>query len=48
MQHCFSTMEEEELIHMAEKSGADGYVCKGEGMESIIKHVCSLAEQLVS
>ena len=44
----FSTMEEEELVHLAEKSGADGYVCKGEGMEEIVKHVCALAEKLVS
>lgn len=44
----FSTMEEDELSQLAEKSGADGYVCKGEGMEEIVKHVRELAEKLVS
>ncbi|MFC1654952.1 PleD family two-component system response regulator [Myxococcota bacterium] len=44
----FSTMEDEELAQLAEKSGADGYVCKGEGMEEIVKHVRALAEKLVS
>jgi CheY-like chemotaxis protein len=44
----FSTLEEEELAQLAEKSGAEGYVCKGEGMQEIVKHVLSLAEKLVS
>ena len=43
----FSTLEEEELAQLAQTSGADGYVCKGEGMAEIVKHVRALAEKLI-
>jgi DNA-binding response OmpR family regulator len=43
----FSTLGEEELSQLAERSGADGYVCKSQGMEEIVKRVQELTEEIV-
>jgi DNA-binding response OmpR family regulator len=42
----FSTLEEDELSQLAERSGADGYVCKSRGMDEIVKRVKELSEEI--
>lgn len=43
----FSTLDEEELSQLAERSGADGYVCKSRGMKEIVKRVRELTDEIV-
>ncbi len=43
----FSTLEESELAQLAERSGADGYVCKNCGIDEIVNSIKSLTEEIV-
>lgn len=43
----FSTLEETELAQLAQRAGADGYVCKGSGIEEIVKSIERLTEEVV-
>jgi CheY-like chemotaxis protein len=43
----FSTLSEAELAALAERSGADGYVCKLSGAEEIVKKIKTLVDEIV-
>ena len=43
----FSTLDESELEVLAEKSGADGYVCKNAGIDVVVKHIKTLTDKMV-
>ena len=43
----FSTLEDKELAELADRAGADGYVCKNAGVEEIVKRVKSLTEEIL-
>jgi DNA-binding response OmpR family regulator len=43
----FSTLNEEELATLAERSGADGYVCKDSGIDEIANRIKALTEEIV-
>lgn len=43
----FSTLEEPELARLAERSGADGYVCKDCGIDEIVNRIKTLADEIV-
>jgi CheY-like chemotaxis protein len=43
----FSTLEEGELKGVAERAGADGFVCKNKGIDEIISRIQSLTEEIL-
>jgi CheY-like chemotaxis protein len=43
----FSTIPENELAEIAERVDADGYVCKGCGVDEIVNKIRSLTEEIL-
>jgi DNA-binding response OmpR family regulator len=43
----FSTLDESELIKLAERSGADGYVCKNDGIDKVVARIKALTEEIL-
>lgn len=43
----FSTLDEKELAELAERAGADGYVCKDAGIDEIVNRIQSLTGEIL-
>lgn len=43
----FSTLDEQELAELAERSGADGYVSKNAGPNEIVRVINELTEEII-